>query len=162
MVAYFSMLKALVLCFMLFSLLAFPMISTYSSYKGLETGNNYSKTKYSLGNFGFSEHLCKHIFAGVDEGKYEFACRSGHISKLSWSGILPSSPDKEVFGSYMGYCANPDNIPEVKGCKAALDQTFVNQYFKDHCVGHTKCEKGISVQEMLKEKSGDAPENCWA
>jgi hypothetical protein len=107
MVAYFSMLRALVLSFILFSLLAFPMISTYASYKGLDSGNNYSKTKFSLGNFGFSEHLCKHIFVGVDEGKYEFSCRAGRISKLVWNGILPSNSNKSVFGSYMGYCANP-------------------------------------------------------
>jgi len=62
MVAYFSMLKALILMFSLFTLLVLPVISIYGSYDGLSSGNNYSKTKYSLGNMGFSEHICKHIF----------------------------------------------------------------------------------------------------
>jgi len=70
MVAYFSMLRALIACFVFFSLLAVPMIQTYASYSGLESGNNFAKTKFSLGNFGFTEHLCKHIFIGIDDGKY--------------------------------------------------------------------------------------------
>lgn len=117
MVAYFSMLKALIFCFSLFTLLAIPMIQTYASYSGLESGNSYSKTKFSLGNFGFSEHLCKQIFVGVDEGEYDFSCRAGTISELTWSGILPSNPDKKIFSSYMGYCADPSKIPEVSKCE---------------------------------------------
>lgn len=144
------MLRALVLSFILFSILAFPMISTYASYKGLDSGNNYSKTKFSLGNFGFSEHLCKHIFVGVDEGKYAFSCRAGRISKLVWNGILPSNSNKSVFGSYMGYCANPEKIKEVDQCSKAMDQSFIQKYFEENCYGKEDCSAGITVQQMMK------------
>jgi hypothetical protein len=69
MVAYFSMLKALILMFSIFTLLVLPVISIYGSYTGLESGDNYAKSKYSLGNMGFSEHICKHIFTSID-GNY--------------------------------------------------------------------------------------------
>ena len=62
MVAYFSMLRALIAMFTLFTIFMIPAMSIYSSYDGLESGNNYGKTKYSLGNLGFTEHICKHIF----------------------------------------------------------------------------------------------------
>lgn len=83
MVAYFSMLKALIFMFSIFTLFMIPIISIYAGYDGLASGNNYSKTKFSLGNMGFSEHICKHIFVGID-GNYQFACRTGEIAELTW------------------------------------------------------------------------------
>ena len=101
MVAYFSMLKALILMFSIFTLLVLPVISIYGGYDGLKSGNNYSKSKYSLGNMGFSEHICKHIFTEID-GKYRFACRTGTIEDLVFQGILPHNDDKKEFAEVHG------------------------------------------------------------
>jgi hypothetical protein len=58
MVAYFKMLTYLIGIFLLFSLMMIPAIYTYLSYNGLEGLISYSKSKYSIGNFGFSETVC--------------------------------------------------------------------------------------------------------
>ena len=60
MVAYYTMLRTLIYMFIVFTFLMIPVITTYGSYTGLSSGSNYSKTKYSLGNMGFTEHICKH------------------------------------------------------------------------------------------------------
>lgn len=60
MVAYYTMLRTLIYMFIVFTFLMIPVITTYASYDGLSKGNNYSKTKYSLGNMGFTEHICNH------------------------------------------------------------------------------------------------------
>lgn len=78
MVAYFTMLRTLIMMFSFFTLMMIPTIFVYSSYNGLESGTNYAKTKFSLGNLGFSEHICKHQFLSID-GVQELSCRTGTI-----------------------------------------------------------------------------------
>lgn len=162
MVAYFSMLKALILMFSIFTLLVLPVISIYGSYDGLESGNNYSKTKYSLGNMGFSEHICKHIFTQID-GKYQFACRTGTIESLEFQGILPYNADADKFKEYMGYCNDPKKFPDsVNKCTPALKTTEIENYIETTCKDRASCSGSIDVAEMLNPKgTGGAPEECW-
>jgi hypothetical protein len=165
MVAYFTMLRSLIYMFTVFTLLSIPIISTYSSYEGLKDGNNYAKTKFSLGNLGFTEHLCKHIFVGIDDGKYEFNCRAGNVSKLSWSGILPQTDDTKVFSEYMGYCNDPSKIEAVHKCSGALRQAGIKNYIDTKCKGKPGCESEITVQDMMfaqtdPEAQGVDPV-CW-
>lgn len=119
MVAYFSMLKALILMFSIFSLMVIPVLSIYTSYNGLESGINYSKTKYSLGNMGFSEHICKHVFVETP-GKFKFDCRTGTIASVTHSGILPYDEETK-YGDYMGFCGDQAKYPEVNSCKDVID-----------------------------------------
>jgi len=65
MVAYYTMLRTLIYMFAFFTMLMIPVISTYSSYSGLKSGSNYSKAQFSLGNMGFTEHICKHQFLNI-------------------------------------------------------------------------------------------------
>ena len=88
MVAYYTMLRTLIYMFIVFTFLMIPVITTYSSYDGLKSGNNYSKTKYSLGNMGFTEHICKHQFFQIS-GMQNIQCRTGTIAKMKQVGILP-------------------------------------------------------------------------
>ena len=142
MVAYFSMLKALILMFSLFTLLVLPVIFIYGGYDGLKSGSNYSKSKYSLGNLGFSENICKHIFTEVD-GKYRFACRTGTIERLAYQGILPHNDDRMEFQRYMGYCNNPSYFVPVHACTPVLKTEEIDAFFNDNCKGRRECEGAI-------------------
>lgn len=162
MVAYFSMLRSLILMFSIFTLISIPMMSTYKQYDGLSTGNNYSKTKYSLGNFGFTEYMCKHIFRGID-GNYQFACRTGKIQSLTWAGILPHNDDQEKFAEYMGFCNNPKDFPAVDACSGALKGEAIKNYVDTNCKGQQNCKSSISVNDMLNDQAttkGVDP-HCW-
>lgn len=161
MVAYFSMLKALILMFSIFTLLALPVINIYGGYDGLESGNNYSKTKYSLGNLGFSEHICKHIFTEID-GKYRFACRTGTIEKLVFQGVLPHNDDPAQFEQYMGYCNDPKKFAAVDACTPALKTAEIEGFINDNCKDKKACEGSIEVADMLNPKGHQgAPDACW-
>jgi hypothetical protein len=54
MVAYFKMLKSLILMFIIFTLLSIPAICIYTHHNGQKDLVNYSKSRYTLGNLGFS------------------------------------------------------------------------------------------------------------
>ena len=153
MVAYFGMLRALIFMFAIFTLIAVPIISVYASYSGLEQGNNYSKTKYSLGNLGFTEYLCKHIFIG-NGGEFQFQCRTGTVGKFYKAGILPANNKVEnVFGDYMGFCADPTAYPEVATCQAAIDTEHIKSYFNENCKGNKKCgPKALKMNSSGTEK----------
>jgi len=160
MVAYFSMLRALIMMFSIFTLMMIPIIGIYGSYDGLSSGNNYAKTKYSLGNMGFSEHICKHIFTEID-GKYRFACRTGTIASLSYQGILPYNSDDKVFQEYMGYCNDPSKISAVDKCTPALRTSEIKTFIDGNCVGRKECEGEIEVKQMLNPANAAAPAECW-
>jgi hypothetical protein len=170
MVAYFNMLKALILMFSVFTLLAIPMISIYVGYDGQSSGNNYSKSKFSLGNMGFSESICKHIFIGI-EGNYEFTCRTGTIDKIEYTGILPAA-EPTVFEKYMGFCADPtDKVtpnslhPEVAACQGAIQGDFIAEYINKNCAGSATCQSPISVKDMLVPQANapaGTPSSCYA
>lgn len=161
MVAYFSMLKALILMFSIFCLMVVPVIGIYASYNGLESGANYGKTKYSLGNMGFTEHICKHIFTTID-GNYKFACRTGTIEKLSYAGILPKQDEKPFYGDYIGYCNNPEKYDEVEACMPAIKLGAITQHINENCKDKSECTSALSVAEMLSDDKTTAPANCFA
>jgi hypothetical protein len=161
MVAYFNMLKALIFMFSIFTILVLPVISIYGSYDGLKSGNNYSKSKYSLGNLGFSEHICKHIFTEID-GKYRFACRTGTIENLVFQGILPHNDDQNQFKEYMGYCNDPTKFAPVNACTPALKTEEIKTFINDNCKSKRECAGSIEVSQMLNPKDAAlAPEACW-
>lgn len=65
MIAYFRLLIYLTISFLLFTLLSIPALVIYSSYDGLSWLGNYSKTKYSLGNMGFTGYYCDSTYYGL-------------------------------------------------------------------------------------------------
>lgn len=89
MVAYFRMLSSFIIVFFIFSLISIPAIGIFSSYNGLADLSNYSKTKYSLGNLGFSENICVSMYVGVGMA-HNIQCKVGTISKLYSFGLIPS------------------------------------------------------------------------
>ena len=58
MVAYFDMLRKLIIVMALISVLMIPAIVIYKSYSGLSEFNNYAKAGFSLGNMGYSGANC--------------------------------------------------------------------------------------------------------
>lgn len=90
MIAYFRMLYYLIGIFIVFSILSIPSIVIYSSYDGLAELSNYSKSKYTLGNMGYSGATCSSMYLGVGK-EQTISCDNGKITKLYSYGLIPSN-----------------------------------------------------------------------
>ena len=100
------MLKVMMLMFFLFSLLMIPAIVLYGTNNGLRDLSNFSKARFSLGNFGFSGDICRSMYLGVNREQI-FSCKEGRISELANYGLIPTD--------YRGkdYCGSRDANPSV-------------------------------------------------
>jgi len=59
MVTYFATLRAFILTFGILTVLAIPSLFIYAEHNGMAGSYSFSKSRYSVGNMGFSETLCK-------------------------------------------------------------------------------------------------------
>ena len=66
-VAYFSLLRTMIVMFFLFSLLSIYPLWAYTSNDGMVDAGNYSRARFSIGNLGFQEALCQRTFLDLDE-----------------------------------------------------------------------------------------------
>lgn len=74
----------------------------YANHEGLKGLKSYSKSRFSLGNLGFTDNVCQSMYLGVTVPQ-NFNCREGTtISNLSSFGIIPTNSEGQE-----AYCGNP-------------------------------------------------------
>eukprot|EP00347_Sterkiella_histriomuscorum_P002409 403368266 len=146
LVAYFKMIKTFIFLFFVFSLLSIPAIGIYSSHKGLEGLQNYSRAKFSLGNMGFSDSICMSMYLGVD-GPQQIQCREGKISSLFSQGIIP-----KVNNGQEAYCGlSSKGTLEISQCSDKyVDTTKLQTYFDENCKDQESCKTPINFRDYVK------------
>jgi hypothetical protein len=109
------MIKYMFFMFLLFSILSIPAIVMYARENGLKGLNNYSKTQFSLGNFGFSKDVCYSMYLKLGL-PVSLSCPDGEISQLHNFGFIPSDSDDK------DYCGSNLEDSKVKGCNTYLSK----------------------------------------
>ncbi len=93
------MIKYMMWTFLLFTVLMIPAIYIYNKNDGLQGLSNYSKARFTVGNFGFSADNCRTHYLGMNKTQ-NFSCSEGFISVLSNFGLIPEeATQKDYCGS---------------------------------------------------------------
>ena len=84
-VAYFEFTEMLIVLFFVLSLLAIPLMHTFSSYDSGRPGALFSR--FEIANMGFSSSTCRHSDLGV--GKLYLTCSVGTVEGITGFGLIP-------------------------------------------------------------------------
>lgn len=148
--AWISTLRYLFQMYLVISLFAYAMMSTYASSKfnGLEPPNNtFGKlAKYSLGNIGFTSSLCFFQFAKLNK-PMDLSCKKGKLSGLHHKGVISSVEDlKLVDGSeFVGhdFCGDHTLLPPESDCSSILKEEITAEY-EATCKGKESCKMDMT------------------
>ena len=88
-VAYFSLLRSLILSYIFICGVACWIMHLYSSRDALSGERNSSVTQFMLGNMGYVESECFNQFLGIDKS-LKLNCEVGTMSKLGYIGLKPN------------------------------------------------------------------------
>jgi len=127
------MIKIMFFMFLAFSLLSIPSIALYFKEDGLAGLNNYSKARFSLGNFGFAKDVCYSMYLKLNFDT-TLSCPDGYISQLNNAGFIPSTYDRK------DYCGSNNAEPQVSQCNSHFMNDKLTADFNARCVGHEACE----------------------
>lgn len=88
-------------------------------------------------------------------------CRTGQISEITQTGILPYLNDQELYKDYMGFCGLPQDFTEVENCYAAINLNKINDKVKNDCIGKSECDL-FNLDDMLFPKgTTSSPDYCY-
>jgi hypothetical protein len=125
-VSYFSLIKTMILIFMVLSLVHLPVMKAYSSYK------NYSndlldkfKKDYSIGNLGFATPKCVHM--GLGARSTILSCSTGKIKNLTDFGYLSINDNQDA-------CMN-----KYADSHCAYDRQALHRALENQCLGQKSC-----------------------
>lgn len=89
-VAYFKMLRGLIITFFFISIMYLLITYVYSEHFDIRIPQiKYDLAQYSIGNLGYSSTVCRSFYATIDKG-FTYSCRNGtSISNLYSFGLIP-------------------------------------------------------------------------
>ena len=112
--AYFSMLRFLMVSMAMMTIVMFPTIRTYS--QGAVMENNYddflSSSKISIGNLGQAQPICIHQYVSLNFSQ-SLICPKGEMTNLYYFGIIPGEP---FYLDNQAYCGVMRNISSINDC----------------------------------------------
>eukprot|EP00347_Sterkiella_histriomuscorum_P007945 403346963 len=139
MIAYFRMIRTMIVLFFTFTLLSIPALSIYGKYDGLKGLSNYSRAQYSLGNMGFSAPMCQSIQLGVQQ--IELKCKVGHIEQIYSYGIISPSVS---FGQG-AYCGKASEVSSIDECtNRSVNKSSIERFYSSNCLEQSSCKVNLS------------------
>jgi hypothetical protein len=116
--AYFDTIKYLLNLMWLMLIFTMPVQFLYSGYDGLKGQPGYAINKYSLGNLGGAESLCK--IGPVDTDRLPLSCNMGLMNADNLTfGIIPSS------SKITNYCQNSFQNVNITNCTVDLNEVKI-------------------------------------
>lgn len=121
--AYFDTIKYLLNLMWLMLCFSMPIQFMYSGYDALKGQPMYMITKYSLGNLGGAETLCK--IGPADADRLPLSCNVGLMNADNLTfGIIPST------SKVTNYCMNNFQNEKIPNCTRDLNEPKIRQYIR--------------------------------
>eukprot|EP00347_Sterkiella_histriomuscorum_P016370 403353449 len=127
-VAFFNLMRVLIILFGFLSLLALPSIILYKQHDAINSYFGLAQT--TLGNLGANRALCYQ--APLEHNKLEISCNNQMIGQIVSSGILPAIPGVDKRTCHFFDSQNDDQ------CYDLYKDNFLKE-LNEHCVGKDAC-----------------------
>ena len=140
-IAYFKMLRFLLVTYAVLTVLAGYIIHIYWSGDTIKAHDKKSFFAiFTVGNLGFTQTECTIWFQGLEK-EQKLECSRGTISSIKHMGIVPNH-NGMVFKNGervpMDFCGSPDMLNDDDDCSKNIQPEFTNKYNRD-CKGKESC-----------------------
>lgn len=134
-IAYFKLLRYLIACFTVISLLALVNISIFSKAASFVGERNAIVASTTMGNLGYTQSLCIVQYINL-ESPQKLSCDRGTISSIVFNGIIPFPASTFADDTIVNndFCGNPIKFRPEEDCSAYITAEFSTIYDAD-CKG---------------------------
>lgn len=150
--AYFDMLRYLIVVFMIICVLFIPIFVMYADNNVLQ---NFSSSSFynvlSLGNIGQAGPQCIQQMVGLERTQ-KLECSRGKITGLTHHGLTPVRQAEGAFA--YSHCGNHEMHEPIRWCTLTyVDSARLVSSFSEQCEGQSSCE--FNMIEHLHTELGD-------
>jgi hypothetical protein len=123
---YFNIMVKMLIFFFIFTMVLFPFVFYFSSYKGLDGTKYFWLSKYQIGNIGGATTYCSTSSFANPTSDLILMCESGTLNingigsnsgePVYTAGVIPKS------STLKNYCVNPSSVDStLTDCSPYVD-----------------------------------------
>ena len=148
MLAYFDLLRYLMIIFLIINIMFLPIMFIYYQNNGMSSFRSSLSmvNSLSIANLGQAGTKCVHQYVGIGSKQEKLFCERGKIKQLLHWGVIPVKEENDSFS--LNHCYDTKSHPEIDDCSIKhFNSINFQDDFKTKCIDKQTCQ--ISMMDQF-------------